>query len=112
MPCSKSSGRWIFAAECCGRLEAAFTGFSLYSNLRRVFSPDAPRTDFAAVHFLRFFSLCYLMLGETYFLGTLFTEIWAVGEWVEQFAWVCSPETLCCPISLCNALVYFFQVIF
>ena len=62
------------------RVEAAFTGFSFYSNLRRIFTTQAPKEDFSAIHFLRFLSLCYLMLGETYFLGTLFTEVWAVGK--------------------------------
>ena len=72
-----------FLSAFSERVEAAFTGFSFYSNMRRIFCPNTPKEDFGAIHFLRFFSLCYLMLGETYFVGTLFTELWAVGELTE-----------------------------
>ncbi len=84
-------------ADMTDKAEAFITGFSFKSNMTKIFSTKTPKTDFDAIHGIRFLSLCYLMLGETYVLGTLFTEIWAVGMYeLFEICFTCMKITMNC----------------
>ena len=57
-----------------------FTSFSLCSNLRRIFSSETRPDDLPVLNGVRVISYVYLVLGLTFFTGTIFTQVWSTGQ--------------------------------
>lgn len=62
------------------RLDLLFVSFSAYSNLRRIFTLRTKPGHISAIDGIRALSFCYIVWGQTYVWGPLYTESYLTGK--------------------------------
>lgn len=83
---------FIFSPAWWDRLEVAFVGFSLYSNLARIFSTKTKKDHLECMNGIRFLSFCWLIVGHTYLFGPVYADCWIGSEYTSLRHCFCSDQ--------------------
>jgi hypothetical protein len=60
-------------------METFVTGFSAYSNLRRIFHTDDFKENIPCLNGIRVMSFGWIIVGNTWLFGLLYSECWLTG---------------------------------